>query len=247
MNVGSFLMTPRSNLLLLRLTIKNLSFIVALTLSHSLLHLLLAHLSRHKISNDNFFVLKSAIEEAKCGLDRLDQKAEDKYWNKVSFEKDGGETIYSDERWVCNDETVATTGAICEHVESEFTEKTVTETDVKEGRWLQNNSEYDSDEHIASTAAITERLDPYFQDNVPVDQPRWRMPGKIWFDSDDVMKLRSGIKLTKLGLLVVLRVLQVHQDLLVLTKLSLVILLLHVGLTTQPFKMVMSGLTAANC
>jgi hypothetical protein len=136
--------------------------------------------------NNNFFVLKNAIEEAKCGLDRLDEKAEDKYWNKVSYEENGGETIYSNERWVCNDETVATTGAICEHVESEFTEKTVTETDVKEGRWLQNNSEFDSDEHIASTAAITERLDPYFQDTVPVDQPRWRMPGKIWFDSDDV-------------------------------------------------------------
>ena len=33
--------------------------------------------------NDNFFVLKSAIEETRCAVSRNDQKAEDKYWDKV--------------------------------------------------------------------------------------------------------------------------------------------------------------------
>ena len=33
--------------------------------------------------NDNFFVLKSAIEEARCAISRNDDKAEDKYWDRV--------------------------------------------------------------------------------------------------------------------------------------------------------------------
>ena len=33
--------------------------------------------------NNNFFVLKSAIEEARCAVSRIDDKAEEKYWDKV--------------------------------------------------------------------------------------------------------------------------------------------------------------------
>ena len=33
--------------------------------------------------NDNFFVLKTAIEEARCAINRNDDKSEEKYWNKV--------------------------------------------------------------------------------------------------------------------------------------------------------------------
>ena len=33
--------------------------------------------------NDDFFVLKSAIEEARCSINRYNDKAEEKYWNKV--------------------------------------------------------------------------------------------------------------------------------------------------------------------
>ncbi len=136
--------------------------------------------------NNNFFVLKSAIEETKCALNRLDEKAEEKYWNKVSYENNQGETVYSDERWVCTDETVPTTKAVCDYIDEDFTGKVVTESDVKDGRWIQNESEMDSDAKVASTASITERLDPYFQPSLPSDNPRWRMPGKLWFDNDSL-------------------------------------------------------------
>ena len=33
--------------------------------------------------NDNFFVIQSAIEEARCAIIRVDEKAEERYWNKV--------------------------------------------------------------------------------------------------------------------------------------------------------------------
>lgn len=33
--------------------------------------------------NNNFFVLKSAIEEARCAISRNDNKSEEKYWDKV--------------------------------------------------------------------------------------------------------------------------------------------------------------------
>ena len=33
--------------------------------------------------NDNFFVLQSAIQEARCAINRNDEKSEEKYWNKV--------------------------------------------------------------------------------------------------------------------------------------------------------------------
>ena len=33
--------------------------------------------------NDDFFVLKSAIEEVRCSVNRYDNKAEEKYWNKA--------------------------------------------------------------------------------------------------------------------------------------------------------------------
>ena len=34
--------------------------------------------------NDNFFVLKSAIEETRCAVNRNDGKSENRYWNKVT-------------------------------------------------------------------------------------------------------------------------------------------------------------------
>ena len=33
--------------------------------------------------NDNFFVLKAAIEEAKCSAERLEEQTEERYWNKL--------------------------------------------------------------------------------------------------------------------------------------------------------------------
>ena len=142
--------------------------------------------------NDNFFVLKSAIEEAKCSIQRQDEKAEEKYWNKVPYEDvvagikpDIGETIYSTDRWVCTDDAIATTAAICDKIDEGISQTKVTEADNYEGRWIQDGS-LDDDNHFATTAAITDRLDPFFQETVP-SNTSWRMPGKLWFDNDDIL------------------------------------------------------------
>ena len=142
--------------------------------------------------NDNFFVLKAAIEEAKCAIQRNDEKSEEKYWNKIPYEDvtagikpDVGETIYSTVEWKCTDEAVASTAAICDYVEDEIDALKVIEKDNYEGRWIDGGG-LDDDEHFATTAAITDRLDPFFQEELPPSPPPWRLPGKIWFDNDDV-------------------------------------------------------------
>ena len=101
----------------------------------------------------------------------------------TGVEPDYGETIYSTDRWVCTDDAIASTGAICDKIEEEIDLTKVTEKDNREGRWIQDGS-LDDDDHFATTAAITDRLDPYFQDTLP-SQPPWRMPGKFWFDNDN--------------------------------------------------------------
>ena len=139
--------------------------------------------------NDNFFVLKSAIEEAKCGLDRLDEKAEGKYWNKIPYDDDAdgtepdvGETIRGADPWVCTDMAVATTAAICEKIDDEIELTKVVEEQQRTGRWIQDN-ENDDDDHFATTAAITERLDPFYQESLPRTRP-YQIPGKLWFNND---------------------------------------------------------------
>ena len=142
--------------------------------------------------NDNFFVLQSAIEETRCSIAKLDEKAEEKYWNKIPFEEnpdpdnpDKGETVYSDQEWVCSDEAVASTQAICDKIEEEIDLLKVTEGDNKAGDWTRD-SDLNSDDYFPTTAAVTDRLDPFFQEDLPIAPSIWRMPGKLWFDNDDV-------------------------------------------------------------
>ena len=142
--------------------------------------------------NDNFFVLTKAIEEVRCAIGRSDDKAEEKYWNKVPYEEvtsginpDVGETVFGDQRWVSTDDAVASTEAIDLKIEEEIDIRKVVERDVTQGRWIQDDETNDNDEKFATTAAITERLDPYFQDTRPA-KPRWRVSGKLWFNSDDI-------------------------------------------------------------
>lgn len=52
------------------------------------------------------------------------------------------------------------------------------------GEWIKGGSN-DDDDHVATTAAITERLDPYFQETAPVS-PSYQIPGKLWFDNDEI-------------------------------------------------------------
>ena len=142
--------------------------------------------------NDNFFVIKSAIEENRCAIASQYEKAEEKYWNKVPYsdieegvKPDVGETVFGNQPWVSTDDAVASTEAIDLKIEEEIDKNKVDLRDVTQGRWIHGDDTNDNDEKFATTAAISERSDNYFQDTRPA-KPRWRTPGKIWFDSDDI-------------------------------------------------------------
>lgn len=100
--------------------------------------------------NDNFFVLKSAIEEARCAIERNDNKSEERYWNTAPYTKDGeeGETVYYDvdeDYWKGSDDAVATTKAIANRFWNKAGETTIIADD-----W---NSETD-DRHVPTTGAV---------------------------------------------------------------------------------------------
>ena len=143
--------------------------------------------------NDNFFVLQSAIEEARCEAQRLDENNQDRYWNKISWRdaddpdkiNGNGETIYGDDKWVCADDKIATTKAVCNHVEERLDNLTVSKKEQRKGLWVHDESNLDSDDYLATTAAISERSDPYFQSNLP-NQPPYQIPGKPWFDETEI-------------------------------------------------------------
>jgi len=63
---------------------------------------------------------------------------------------------------------------------------TVTKPDQLEGRWPSNGQ----DKYIATTDAISARLDPYVQDTVPtpLGLPSKEQNGKEWFDTDDLVE-----------------------------------------------------------
>ena len=141
--------------------------------------------------NDNFFVLKSAIEEARCAIQRNDEKSEGRYWNVLQYDIDGnpGQTIYSEEkygqRWVSTDEAVASTAAISQYVDETIEFLKVTKEETEEGRWARDG-ELDTDEHVPTAAAASEKYDPFFQETLP-PQKYWQLPGKLWFDNDEVL------------------------------------------------------------
>ena len=143
--------------------------------------------------NDNFFVLASAIEEARCETERLDENNQNKYWNKISWrdpedsdkQNIKGETIYATDKWSCADDKVATAEAICNKIEEEFDTRGVTQQDQRKGRWKHGEGGLDSDDYFATTSAISERSDPYFQSNLP-NEPQYQVPGKPWFDDGEI-------------------------------------------------------------
>ena len=63
---------------------------------------------------------------------------------------------------------------------------TVTKPDQLEGRWPNNGQ----DKYIATTDAISARLDPYVQDTAPptLGLPQKEQSGKQWFDTDDLVE-----------------------------------------------------------
>ena len=110
--------------------------------------------------NDNFFILKAAIEEAKCAIQRNDEKSEEKYWNKIPYDPitnlptpDVGETIYSTDEWICTDEAVALLLQSAITLKLRLTFCKVTEKQQREGEWIKDVAPVDDDEHFATTAA----------------------------------------------------------------------------------------------
>jgi len=61
----------------------------------------------------------------------------------------------------------------------------ITESQQKSGQWIKDGVN-DNDDSVATTAAISERLDPYFQENTPTS-PAYQIPGKLWFDNDNLV------------------------------------------------------------
>ena len=63
---------------------------------------------------------------------------------------------------------------------------TIFEQDQKEGRWTRGLN----DRYIATTDAISQRLDPYVQDIIPavVPLPGAEQDGKTWFDTQDLVQ-----------------------------------------------------------
>ena len=98
--------------------------------------------------NDNFEQLKLAIEEGRCQVpDWLFDYLDKYYWNKAE------DTIYTGDEFVCDDEHVASTGAICQKIEDAIDDRIVTDPDFCPG----------SDTEIPSTGAICEKLEDYVE------------------------------------------------------------------------------------
>jgi hypothetical protein len=98
--------------------------------------------------NDNFEQLQRAIQENRCQVpDWLFDYLDKYYWNKQN------ETIYTNDEFICDDQHVATGGAICKKIEDAIDDRIVTDPDFCPG----------SDTEIPSTGAICERLDGYVE------------------------------------------------------------------------------------
>jgi hypothetical protein len=64
--------------------------------------------------------------------------------------------------------------------------ETITKKDQRLGKWTGN----DSDKYVATTDAISARLDPYLQDALPapIGLPEAEQAGKTWLDSADLVE-----------------------------------------------------------
>lgn len=64
--------------------------------------------------------------------------------------------------------------------------ETITKKDQRLGLWTGN----DNDKYIATSDAISARLDAYVQDNVPppIGLPELEQTGKTWYDTDDLVE-----------------------------------------------------------
>ena len=158
--------------------------------------------------NDNFFVLNLAIEEARCAIERQDQKAIERYWNKTAVD-----TVYYDNDWVSSDDTISTTksqdqrfwnkqeqttymgdswyreaddrhipttGAVDRHIQ-----KLVEDVDglriTYEEQITGAGEAKVSNQSVFSSAASIARHDAYVTDETPTEIAH-EQPGKLWLD-----------------------------------------------------------------
>jgi hypothetical protein len=130
--------------------------------------------------NDNFEQLQLAIEEGRCHVpDWLYDYLDANYWSK-------GDTIFSDDEFVCDDEHLASSGAICKKVDEEIDNLKGELADLKITAHDQITARAESmidEEHYFTSAASKARYDVYTQDPTPGAVP-YQQPGKEWFDTD---------------------------------------------------------------
>ena len=113
--------------------------------------------------NNNFEQLKLAIEENRCFVPPSTKKyLQYNYWNKTPADK-----------------TVRTDSA-----GNPVTGDTITESNQLAELWT--DGELNTDDKIASAAAISRRLDAYLQDVSPSESGTIQ-PGKAWIDTDSLL------------------------------------------------------------
>jgi len=119
--------------------------------------------------NKNFEQLRYAIQEGKCQIpDKLLEYLDEYYWNNYS------DVVYSNETWVSNDQTIATTAALDQRFQDEADE-TILSTET----WVSD------DDHIATTAA----LDARFQDELS----ETITSSEAWPNNDDTIATTAKI------------------------------------------------------
>ena len=103
--------------------------------------------------NKNFEQLRYAIQEGKCQIpDKLLEYLDEYYWNNYS------DVVYSNETWVSNDQTLATTAALDARFQDE-----ANETLISSETWVAD------DDHIATTQSLEQRFDTLIETDILVD------------------------------------------------------------------------------
>lgn len=159
--------------------------------------------------NDNFFVLASAVEEAKCGVQRLEETLDERYWDK------GEETITREEQIndpsaLVDDDHIFSAGAIAQrsdiYSQDEKPEELPYEQPGKEWYDTETLETYIWDSNAGAwidmgNAGPPGRQGPFgppghviISDSPPVeypaqgeDGPRLLESGDLWFDSYHAM------------------------------------------------------------
>ena len=103
--------------------------------------------------NKNFEQLRYAIQEGKCQIpDKLLEYLDEYYWNNYS------DVVYSNETWVSNNQTIATTAALDARFQDE-----ANETIISSETWVAD------DDKIATTQSLENRFDTLIETDILVD------------------------------------------------------------------------------